>query len=121
LSADRSDTCGQSRSDEGAVQACRHRRVGKDLSGIVASWNKAADEIIGQPITRIIPPERIDEEPSILARIRSDLRADQAVNQGVHGQEASAQEVCLPSSTAQRTVHYLTRVHTDALTKRMIE
>lgn len=44
--------------------------VGKDLNGIVTSWNKAAeamfghaaDEIVGQPITRIIPPQRIDEE-----------------------------------------------------------
>src|SRR5580692_2904529 len=48
--------------------------VGKDLNGIVTSWNKAAgsmfgyasDEIIGQPIGCIIPPERIDEEASIL-------------------------------------------------------
>jgi two-component system, LuxR family, sensor kinase FixL len=52
--------------------------VGKDLCGIVTSWNKAAeamfgyvaDEIVGQPITRIIPPDRIDEEAVILARIR---------------------------------------------------
>ena len=42
--------------------------VGKDLNGIIVSWNKAAaamfghaaDEIIGRPITVIIPPERID-------------------------------------------------------------
>jgi PAS domain S-box-containing protein len=52
--------------------------VGKDLSGIVTSWNKAAEtmfgypaeEIIGQPITRIIPPDRLDEEALILDRIR---------------------------------------------------
>ena len=44
--------------------------VGKDLNGVVTSWNKAAetmfgypaDEIIGQPITLVIPPDRIDEE-----------------------------------------------------------
>jgi PAS domain S-box-containing protein len=52
--------------------------VGKDLNGIVTSWNRAAesmfgyapDEIIGRPITCIIPPERITEEASILGRIR---------------------------------------------------
>ena len=41
--------------------------VGKDLDGIVTSWNDAAErlfgfgavEMIGQPITRIIPPERL--------------------------------------------------------------
>jgi two-component system, LuxR family, sensor kinase FixL len=56
--------------------------VGRDLNGIVTSWNKAAeamfgyaaDEIVGQPITRIIPPQRIDEEASILARVRRGER-----------------------------------------------
>lgn len=52
--------------------------VGKDLNGIVTAWNKAAEamfgykaeEIVGQPITIIIPPNRIDEEASILDRVR---------------------------------------------------
>ena len=52
--------------------------VGKDLRGVVISWNKAAEtmfgypasEIIGRPITVIIPPDRIDEEATILGRVR---------------------------------------------------
>jgi two-component system sensor kinase FixL len=52
--------------------------VGKDLNGVVTAWNRAAeasfgytaDEIIGRPITIIIPPDRIDEESSILERVR---------------------------------------------------
>jgi len=52
--------------------------VGKDLNGLVTSWNKAAetmfgylaDEMLGQPITHIIPPSRIEEEASILDRVR---------------------------------------------------
>jgi two-component system, LuxR family, sensor kinase FixL len=56
--------------------------VGKDLNGVVTSWNKAAetmfgftaDEIIGQPITRMIPPNRIDEETSVLDRVRRGER-----------------------------------------------
>jgi two-component system, LuxR family, sensor kinase FixL len=52
--------------------------VCKDLSGIVTSWNKAAEEmfgyaaaeIIGKPITLIIPPDRIIEEAEILERVR---------------------------------------------------
>ena len=51
--------------------------VSKDLSGIVTSWNKAAEhlfgyaatEMIGQPITTIFPSDRIGEEAAILARI----------------------------------------------------
>jgi two-component system, LuxR family, sensor kinase FixL len=52
--------------------------VGKNLDGIVISWNRAAEqmfgypaaEIIGQSINRIIPPDRLAEEASILDRVR---------------------------------------------------
>ena len=52
--------------------------ISKDLNGIIASWNQAAtrlfgyaaEEVIGKPITLLIPPDRHDEEPSILERIR---------------------------------------------------
>jgi two-component system sensor kinase FixL len=52
--------------------------IGKNLNGIVISWNKAAEamfghtvtEIIGQPITLIIPPDRLQEEAAILERVR---------------------------------------------------
>ena len=51
--------------------------VSKGLDGIITSWNAGAerifgytaDEIIGKPITTIIPQERRDEEPVILSRI----------------------------------------------------
>ena len=52
--------------------------VGKTLDGIVISWNKAAEqmfgypaaEIVGQSISRIIPPDRMTEEDSVLDRVR---------------------------------------------------
>lgn len=51
--------------------------VGKDLQGVVTSWNRAAErlfgytagEMIGRSILRIIPPDRRDEETRILDRI----------------------------------------------------
>jgi PAS domain S-box-containing protein len=53
--------------------------IGKDLSGIVTSWNAgaegifgySADEMIGQPIERLIPHDRRHEEVEILGRIRA--------------------------------------------------
>jgi two-component system, LuxR family, sensor kinase FixL len=56
--------------------------VGKNLNGIVISWNKAAaamfgytaDEIVGHPITAIIPQDRLDEEVLILDRVRRGER-----------------------------------------------
>jgi len=51
--------------------------VSKDLNGIVTTWNQAAErmfgydaaEMIGQPILRLIPPDRQDEERRILDKI----------------------------------------------------
>lgn len=51
--------------------------VGKDLQGIVTSWNHAAErlfgfsagEMVGQAVSRIIPADRQDEEARILAAI----------------------------------------------------
>ena len=58
--------------------------VGKNLQGIVASWNRAAermfgyaaDEIIGRSILTIIPAERQSEETEILQRLRRGERID---------------------------------------------
>ena len=52
--------------------------ISKSLEGIITSWNPAADrlfgytavEAVGQPITIIIPPERLAEEDAVLAHIR---------------------------------------------------
>ena len=51
---------------------------------IITSWNKGAerifgyeaDEMIGKPINLLIPPDRPDEEPSILARLRKGQRIE---------------------------------------------
>lgn len=58
--------------------------VSKTLDGVIQTWNKgaerifgwAADEVIGKPITIIIPPDRLGEEPNILARIRAGERIE---------------------------------------------
>src|SRR5688572_1027157 len=52
--------------------------ISKDLEGVVTSWNKAAEtlfgytaeEMIGQPISMLIPFDHLNEEPQILSRIR---------------------------------------------------
>jgi PAS domain S-box-containing protein len=58
--------------------------LSKDLDGIITSWNQGAtalfgytaDEAIGMPVTMLIPADRQDEEPSIIARIRSGERIE---------------------------------------------
>jgi len=56
--------------------------ISKNLNGIITTWNKSAEtlfgytasEAIGRPVTIIIPDDRLDEEPSILARIQAGDR-----------------------------------------------
>ena len=36
----------------------------------------SADEVIGKPVTILIPPQKLDEEPAILERIRRGERID---------------------------------------------
>lgn len=58
--------------------------ISKSLEGVITSWNSGAerifgytaDEIIGKPVTILIPDDHIDEEPTILSRIRSGERID---------------------------------------------
>jgi len=58
--------------------------ISKGLDGRITSWNAGATrifgyqatEIIGQPITRIIPPELHAEEPEILTRLRRGERIE---------------------------------------------
>src|SRR3954447_2187645 len=58
--------------------------VSKSLDGIIWTWNKSAerifgwtaDEVVGRPITIIIPPDRLHEEATILARLRAGERVD---------------------------------------------
>ena len=58
--------------------------VSKTLEGIVTSWNASAErifgfteqEMIGQPILKIIPEDRLAEEPRILEQLRKGHRVD---------------------------------------------
>ena len=58
--------------------------ISKDLNGIVATWNEgarrmfgySAEEMIGQPILRLIPPELHYEEDEILRKLRAGDRID---------------------------------------------
>src|ERR1700733_623562 len=51
--------------------------IGKTLEGTITSWNAGAErvfgytpaEAVGQPMLMLFPPDRVDEEPDILARV----------------------------------------------------
>ena len=58
--------------------------ISRDLNGVVTSWNGgaarmygyAAEEMIGQPLAVLIPPDRHEQEEEVLARIRKGETPD---------------------------------------------
>ena len=66
------------------VDSSQDAIIGKNLDGVVTHWNKGAEqmygytaaEIIGQPVSTLAPPERADEIPEILRKIRHGERVD---------------------------------------------
>ena len=58
--------------------------ISKSVDSIVTSWNQGAErifgykeeEMIGRSITAIIPPDRLDEEPQIVTRLKRGERVD---------------------------------------------
>src|SRR5437016_4101328 len=64
------------------VESSQDAIISKDLNGIITSWNKAAElifgygafEVVGQPITLLLPPELLHEEGAFLERLRRGER-----------------------------------------------
>ena len=58
--------------------------IGKTLDGVITSWNAGAErlygytaaEVVGRPIAVLVPPERRNEVPAILARLRRGERVE---------------------------------------------
>jgi PAS domain S-box-containing protein len=66
------------------IESAEDAIASKDLDGTITSWNKSAErlfgytaeEIVGLPVTTIIPPELHDDEPLILGKIRAGERIE---------------------------------------------
>ncbi|MFD2145352.1 sensor histidine kinase [Mucilaginibacter antarcticus] len=66
------------------IQSSYDAIISINLHGMIESWNKAAermfgftsDEIVGQSILKIIPPEKVEEERQILYGLKNDERLE---------------------------------------------
>jgi PAS domain S-box-containing protein len=66
------------------VESSEDAIISKDLNGIITTWNQGAErlfgyteeEAVGHPVTMLMPPERWNEEPNILQRIRRGERIE---------------------------------------------
>jgi PAS domain S-box-containing protein len=66
------------------IESAEDAIITKTLDGVITSWNKGAErifgytaeEVIGKPVSVLIPPDHSDEEPRILARLRQGERIE---------------------------------------------
>ncbi|HJX28828.1 MAG TPA: PAS domain S-box protein [Thermoanaerobaculia bacterium] len=66
------------------VESSQDAIISKTLQGIIETWNTAAErlygytaqEAVGKPITLLIPPDRLNEEKEILARLSRGERIE---------------------------------------------
>jgi len=58
--------------------------ISKTLEGVITTWNQGAvrlfgytaEEVIGRPVTLLMPPSQVNEEPAILEKLRRGERID---------------------------------------------
>jgi PAS domain S-box-containing protein len=105
--------------------------IGKDLRGVVTSWNVGAEkifgytagEMIGQPILRLLPPGREHEEEDILGRIRRGETVEHYETQRAkkNGQVIHVSLTISPIRNARGAITGASKIARDITDKKMME
>jgi PAS domain S-box-containing protein len=113
------------------VESSEDAVLTKDLNGVITSWNHGAErlfgytaeETIGKPVTMLIPAERHDEEPTILARIRRGERIDhyETVRQRKDGSTVDISLTVSPVRNQEGTIVGASKIARDITERRRAE
>jgi PAS domain S-box-containing protein len=113
------------------IQSSDDAIVAKDLNGRVVSWNPAAErlfgwtaeEMIGQSIRRLLPPDRQNEEDLILARIRNGQNVGLSIADRVHksGRPLKVAVTISPMRNAAGEIIGASKIARDATERAEIE
>ena len=113
------------------VESAEDAIVGKTLEGIVTSWNRgaekvfgyAAEEMIGKPITTLIPPDHPNEEPSILERISRGERVEHYETQRIRkdGQIIDVSLTISPIRNRGGTIVGASKIARDITERKLVE
>lgn len=113
------------------VESSNDAIVGKDLDGIIKSWNQGAqrlfgycaEEVIGKPVTILMPADRQNEEPMILARIRRGERIDhyETVRQRKDGRLVDISLTVSPIMDAEGNIIGVSKIARDITDRKKAE
>jgi PAS domain S-box-containing protein len=115
-----------------AIVASSHDAIiSKTMDGIVTSWNLGAErlygymaeEVIGQPISLLLPPDRPDEFPAIMARIRRGERVEpyETVRVTKNGERVDVWLTVSPVHTADGRVIGASAIAKDVTERKRLE
>ena len=113
------------------VESADDAIIGKTLDGVVTNWNRAAerlfgfgaDEMIGESIARIIPPERRDDFPMILEAVRRGDRVDHYETERVRkdGRRIFVSLTVSPIRDASGTIIGVSKIARDVTERRRLD
>jgi len=120
---DQSEAQHQLRHLRAIIEGSQDAILTKDLKGIITSWNPGAEalfgyraeEVMGKPINLLIPSDRQEEEPQILARIRRGERIEhfETVRQGKDGRSLHVSLTVSPLRRADGTIYGASKIARD--------
>ena len=113
------------------VECCDDAIIGKTLDGIITSWNRGAErlfghtaaETIGRSILLLIPPERRDEEATILSRLCRGERIEHFETQRItkSGEQIDVSLTVSPIRDARGRIVGASKIARDIGERRRIE
>ncbi len=104
--------------------------VGKDLRGWVVSWNAGAErifgytaaEMVGQPITRLLSPDRPEEEARILEEVkRGGIRHYETVRLRKDGQPVDLSLTASPVKNTRGEIIGISSIARDITERKRVE
>ncbi len=105
--------------------------IGKNLLGVVTSWNMGAQrlfgytaqEAMGQPVAILIPPDRLDEEPRMLEQLRHGEKMDryQTIRRRKDGSRVDVSLTVSPIKDAQGQLIGASEIARDITERELLE
>jgi PAS domain S-box-containing protein len=113
------------------IQSSDDAIISKTPDSIITSWNAAAErifgypaeEMIGESIYKLIPEDRLEEEPQILARLRSGERVEhfETIRQTKDGRLIDVSLTISPLKDPQGNIIGLSKIARDITEKKLDE
>jgi PAS domain S-box-containing protein len=105
--------------------------ISKTLDGTITAWNRGAEkvfgysssEVLGKPMTLLLPPERVEDEAGILARIRRGEIVDHfdTVRVRKGGKKIDVSVTISPISDATGTIVGASKIARDITARKQAE